>query len=208
MAFLKYKNILVTLLRDKTGRHSTGFPTEDDFVLELSEQAFNRFSDQEIIDSVEKKLRRAADHVLHSKGVRESCEQKGHFNWDDFVASVTDEMLSSFGMRRFEQEELIARHVAVAVDRDEDLIPDLSDGHVYLCTGKKHRRLVATVSVNLKAGTLSGDFDEPIDPTAEYMLAFKDHDELIPLSPSALPTGEPCLVLAESGEFRSKSEED
>ena len=207
MNFLRYKNILVTLLRDKTGRHLSGFPKEDDFILELTEQGYSILSDQEIIDSTEKKLRRAADHVLHSQSMRERCGQTGRFTWDDFAASVTNEMLSPFGLRRFEQEELIARHVAVAVDREENLMPDLSDGHVYLCKGKRRQRLVATVSVDMRSGALTGDFDVPIDPGAQYVLAFRDHDELVPLSHGVSASGVPCLVLAESGEFLTKAEE-
>ena len=199
------KNILVTLLRNKTGRHVSGFPTEDDFILEMSDSALRVLSDEQIISSAEAKLRRAADHVLHSRDGRASVGRKGRFNWDDFIENVTEPTLTQFGMRRFKREEAIVRHIALAVDRDENLIPDLSDGHVYVYAGRK-RRLVGTVSVDLLSGSLSGSFSESINPGERYVLAFKDHDELVPLTCDA-SSGAPRFRISENGAFSSKSEE-
>lgn len=199
---LVYKNILITLLRDRTGRHVSGFPTEVDFVMEMSESALKVLTDQEIINSAETKLRRAADHALHSQGIREKCSQTGSFTWDDFIALATNEMLGQYGLRRFDRETNISRHVAVAVDRNENLLPDLSDGHVYRNVGRRRRRLVATVNVDLRTGSMTGDFTEPVDPNGDYVLAFKDHDELIPLNHI---DGTPGLSIASGRVGTSKS---
>ncbi|MCD7902548.1 MAG: hypothetical protein LUF91_02015 [Oscillospiraceae bacterium] len=192
---LTKKNILVTLLRNKTGDHVSRFTSEIDFILELSSVAYESLSDEQILDMAESRLRRAADNVLHSKGVRERYAQSGVFTWDDFVSEATTSKLGVYGLHKFEYDEMVSRHIALAVDRQENLMPDLSDGHVYVCVGKKRRRLIATVNVDLKTGTMTGEFKEDINPEMNYMLAFKDHDELIPLvctNPDA-PTAQRAL---------------
>ena len=204
---LTYKNILVTLLRDKAGRHASGFPTENDFILELSSSARNILSDQDLIDSTEQRLRRAADHALHSTGIREECARNGKFTWDDFAAVIDNETLGMFGLRRFDRETSIVRHVAVAVDRSEDLMPDFSDGHVYLYKNKRRRNLVGIVAVDIRAGTLSGTYTETLDPDATYMLAFRDHDELVPLECVKDDAGALSLRITHTGEYAYKSEE-
>ena len=204
---LTYKNILVTLLRDKAGRHASGFPTENDFILEMSSSALKILSDQDLIDSTEQRLRRAADHALHSTGIREECARKGQFTWDDFAAVVDNETLGIFGLSRFDREMSIVRHVAVAVDRDENLMPDLSDGHVYLYKNKRRRNLIGTVAVDLRAGTLSGTYTEALDPDASYKLAFRNHDELVPLECVKDDAGALSLRIIHNGEYAYKSEE-
>ena len=204
---LTYKNILVTLLRDKAGRHASGFPTENDFILEMSSAALNVLSDQDLIDSTEQRLRRAADHALLSTKVREEYARKGKFTWDDFAAAIDNETLGMFGLRRFDRETSIVRHVAVAVERDEDLLPDFSDGQVYLYKNKRRRNLVGTVAVDLRVGTLSGTYTEALDPDASYKLAFKNHDELVPLECVKDDAGALSLRITHTGEFAYKSEE-
>lgn len=204
---LTYKNILVTLLRDKAGRHASGFPTEDDFILEMSSGALNILSDQDLIDSTEQRLRRAADHALLSTRVREEYARTGKFSWDDFAAVIDNETLGMFGLHRFDRETTIARHVAVAVERDENLLPDFSDGHVYLYKNRRRRNLVGTVAVDLRAGTLSGTYTEAIDPGASYKLAFRNHDELVPLECVKDASGMLGLRIADNGEFTYKSDE-
>ena len=188
-------------------RRLTSQCTESDFILELSSGALNILSDQDLIDSTEQRLRRAADHALHSTGIREEYAQRGEFTWDDFAAVIDNETLGIFGLRRFDRETTIARHVAVAVDRNENLMPDRSDGHVYLYKNKRRRNLVGTVAVDLRAGTLSGTYTETLDPGASYKLAFKDHDEMVPLECVKDASGALSLRVKPSGEYVYKSEE-
>ena len=204
---LTYKHILVTLSGDKVVRHTSGFLTENDFILEISSGALNILSDQDLIVSTEQRLRRAADHALHSTGIREECVRKGEFTWDDFSVLIDNETLSLFNLRRFDEETLIARHVAVVVDRSENLMPDFSDGHVYLYKNKRRRNLVGTVAVDIRTGTLSGTYTEAIDPDASYKLAFKDHDEMVPLECVKDASGVLSLRVKDNGEYAYKSEE-